>query len=305
MPLAICNTTVDDSGLELVQHGTTDFPIACYHDDLGETEVPWHWHEELEAAIITEGCAIVAAGNKKYTVNAGEGFFVNSGILHGAWDVDASGSRFHSMVFHPRLVGGSIDSVFYQNYIMPLQQNHGLESLHLTPDVPWQAKALEEMEQAWQDCVHEPAGYEFKVRNALSELIFLLQSNIPAVRQPLSSKAMRNGERIKLMLQYIHDHFADELNTGKIAESAAISESECLRCFRATIGTTPIQYVRQYRIQHAAQLLANTQEPVADIAAQCGFQDISYFTKTFRELKGVVPTEYRRENTYMSKGEQR
>ena len=302
MSLAICNTTVDEHGLELVQHGTTDFPIACYHDNLGEMEVPWHWHEELEAAVITEGCALVAAGNEKYTVHAGEGIVINSGILHGAWDVDASGCRFHSMVFHPRLVGGSIDSVFYQNYIIPLQQNRNLESLHLKPEVPWQTKVLEAVESAWQACVNEPDGYEFRVRNELSDMVFLLQSNLPAVRQTISSKVLRNGERIKLMLQYIHDSFAEELNTAKIAESASISESECLRCFRATIGTTPIQYVRKYRIQRAAQLLAGTREQIADIATQCGFQDISYFTKTFREIMGVVPTEYRRENEKGTEG---
>lgn len=293
MSLAICNTTVDEQGLELVQHGTTDFPIACYHDNLGEMEVPWHWHEELEAAVITEGCSVVAAGNEKYTVHAGEGFVINSGILHGAWDVDASGCRFHSMVFHPRLVGGSIDSVFYQKYIIPLIQNHNLESLHLKPEIPWQARVLDAVENTWQACVNEPAGYEFQVRRELSDMVYLLQSRLPADRPSVSNKAMRNGERIKLMLQYIHDYFAEELSTAKIAESASLSESECLRCFRATIGTTPIQYVRRYRIQRAAQLLTGTQEQISDIATQCGFQDVSYFTKTFREIKGVVPTEYR------------
>lgn len=295
MSLAICNTTVDEHGLELVQHGTTDFPIACYHDNLGETEVPWHWHEELEAAVVTEGCAVVAAGNEKYTVPAGEGFVINSGILHGAWDVDASGCRFHSLVFHPRLVGGSIDSVFYQKYIIPFQQNRNLVSLHLKPKIPWQAQVLDAIENAWQACVNEPDGYEFQVRKELSDMVYLLQSRLPADSPSVSSKAMRNGERIKLMLQYIHDSFAEELSTAKIAESASVSESECLRCFRATIGTTPIQYVRRYRIKRAAQLLTNTQEQISDIATQCGFQDVSYFTKTFREIKGVVPSEYRRQ----------
>lgn len=294
MALAACKTIVDSKGRELTQHGTTAFPIACYHDDLSQGEVPWHWHEELEAVVIAEGCTVVAAGSGKYTVRAGEGFFVNASILHGAWDLESSGCRFHSLVFHPRLVGGSIDSVFYQNYVQNLIENQALESILLTPAVPWQAQSLAAIEDAWQAGVYEPAGYEFKVRNALSELIFLLQNNMPAIRQAPSGKTLRNGERIKIMLQYIHDNYDDGLSTGKIAESAAISESECLRCFLATIGTTPIQYVRQYRIQQAAKLLTATQEQIAEIATRCGFQDVSYFTKTFREMKGCVPTEYRR-----------
>lgn len=294
MAIADCKTTVDSRGRELVQHGTVAFPIACYHDDLGRGEVPWHWHEEFEAVVISEGCCTVAAGKEKYIIRAGEGFFVNSGILHGCWDRENSACRFHSLVFHPRLVGGSLDSVFYQNYVQPLSENQALESIHLRPELPWQKQVLDNIETAWQAGVRESFGYEFAVRSALSEAVLLLQANVPRARNHSSAKALRDGERIKRMLQYIHTHCAEELDMAGIAASAAVSESECLRCFRTTIGTTPIRYVRQYRIQQAAQLLCTTEERIGDISVSCGFQDISYFTKTFRELKGCAPAEYRK-----------
>ncbi len=294
MALAPCNTTVDHTNRELVEHGTTAFPIACYHDDLGKEEVPWHWHEELEAVVVASGCCTVAAGKEKFLVRAGEGFFVNSGILHGCWDLDGSGCRFHSLVFHPRLVGGSLDSVFYQNYILPLTENHQLEGIHLTPGISWQKEALQAIEDTWQAGVSEPFGYEFRMRSCLSELVLLLTGNVSRSRQVLSPKAIRDGERIKTMLQYIHDHCAEPLDTRSIAASASLSESECLRCFRSAIGTTPIQYVRQYRISQAAQLLTTTDDRIADIAERCGFGDVSYFTKTFREIKGCAPMQYRR-----------
>lgn len=301
MALSLCLTSVDSRGRELAQHGTADFPIACYHDDLGEAYVPWHWHEELEAVLISEGCCTVAAGNDKHIVRAGEGFFVNSGVLHGCWDLDDSGCRFHSLVFHPRLVGGSLGSVYYQKYVLPLVENHDVESLHLKPEIPWQRTALEAIECAWQACYAEPEGYEFRVRSALSKLVLELHENLPPARKFPRDKAFRDGERMKAMLQYIHDNFTEELNTAKIASSAAISESECLRCFRNTIGTTPIKYLRQYRLQQACMLLSTTREKIADISQQCGFQDVSYFTKTFREQKGMVPSEYR--NLHQKTGE--
>ena len=61
------------------------------------------------------------------------------------------------------------------------------------------------------------------------------------------------------------------------------------------VGTTPIQYVKQLRIQKAAELLASTDQRIADIGAACGFQEMSYFAKTFRELKGRTPSRYRAE----------
>lgn len=294
MAIAECNMTVDSNQRELVEHGTTAFPIACYHDDLSKYTVPWHWHEEWEAGIILKGTGLFSAGNEKFVLHAGEGFFVNSQILHGCGDLEDSCSQYHSIVFHPRLVGGSLDSVFYQNYILPLVNNHALEGLHLKPTIPWQREFLEKVEQAWQACAGEAFGYEFMVRNTLSDMLLLLQQNIPDSQKQPSPKQQRDAERIKIMLQFIHDHCADELTTDRIAQQVSISESECLRCFRATIGTTPIRYVRQHRIQKAVQLLTTTELPVSAIAESCGFQDMSYFTKTFRDMKGCAPTVFRR-----------
>lgn len=294
MALGVCDSVVDNNGRELLQHGTAGFPVACYHDDLEKNEVPWHWHEEWEAAVITEGCAVVTAGNRKYTIHAGEGFFINSEVLHDARKTGLSNCRFHSIVFKPGLVGGSMDSIYFQNYVHPLLTNHALESLFLSPAVPWQTQALKTIEEAWQYCATEPDGYEFKVRDALSELVFLLQNNLPSDSQIPSAKAMRNGQRIKEMLTFIHNHFNEELNTAMIAASVSVSESECLRCFRNTIGTTPIQYLRRYRIQRACRMLQTTPALIADIAHVCGFQDLSYFTKTFREIKGCTPGEFRK-----------
>ena len=80
----------------------------------------------------------------------------------------------------------------------------------------------------------------------------------------------------------------------EIAGSASLSESECLRCFHNTIGTTPIQYLKSYRIKKAAELLSNTERKIVDIGMACGFQDMSYFAKAFRGIYGCTPSEYRR-----------
>lgn len=294
MAISGCNTTVNREKRELVQHGTAAFPVACYQDDLRRDEVPWHWHEELEAGVIAKGQIRLAAGGQSRVIGAGQGFFVNSQVLHGCWEEAPSDGVIHSLVFHPRLVGGSIDSVFFQSYVQPLAENAALEAVIFTPETPWHRAALEQISRAWDACAREPAGYEFRVRDALSELVLLLQSNAPAAQRQPGAKALRDGGRIKQMLEYVHAHFAEDLDTACIARAAAISESECLRCFRATIGTTPIQYVRQYRVQAAARRLAAGDEKIALVAAGCGFSDVSYFTKTFREMKGCTPAEYRK-----------
>ena len=292
--------TTEKSGLktdknqrELIEHGNALFPIACYHDNLSENEVMWHWHEELEAIFITQGSALVTAGNENFTIKAGEGVFVNSGVLHSLKASETETCRFHSIVFHPRLVCGGTDSVFFQKYMEPVIGCATFKCVHLRPDMPWQKLCIDSTEIAWQLCIYKTLGYEFKVRNALSDIAFNLWSHLPVIQKRPDAKVLRDSERIKAMLQFIHKNHGSDINTKMIADSVMISESECLRCFHTTINTTPIQYLKQYRIQQAAHMLVFSSDKIADIAVKCGFQDMSYFTKTFKQLKGCVPTEYR------------
>ena len=63
---------------------------------------------------------LAAAAGEKYTLAEGDGLFINAGVLHADWPLAAGRCRLHSVVFHPRLVGGSPDSVFWQKYLQPL-----------------------------------------------------------------------------------------------------------------------------------------------------------------------------------------
>ena len=287
-----CLTEVDSTRRELVSHGTAAWPVACYYDDFSHTELPWHWHDELELAVLIEGSATFAVGSGKLSMEEGEGIFVNAGVLHAAWG-NTPACSFRSVVFHPRLVGGSVEGAIYQNYVLPLIQNAALECVRFSREIPWQARALELLETAWQCNEQGRPGYEFRVRGTLSELVALLWENLPQL-QVRPGKPLRDVSRIKQMLAFIHEHYGEALTVGDIAGAASLSDSECLRCFRATIGVPPKRYLRDYRIQRAAQLLTETGLPVAAVAEQCGFSDVSYFTKTFRQLRGTAPAAYRR-----------
>lgn len=293
MPVSACNITIDQHGREVARHGSPAFPIACYQDDLSISQISWHWHEELEAIIVSEGTLLLGCGSEQYIVHGGEAFFINSGVLHGCWAYQSSRCRIYSIVFHPRLVGGAQDSIFFQKYLHPIMENRICGSLLLSPQIPWQAAVIDHIDSAWRSVNYQPPGYEFDVWNHLSAMILQLHNNLPAGSREENQKSQRNAQRIKGMLQFIHDHYAGKISVAEIAQSVSISESECLRCFRNTVQLTPNQYLRQYRIRQAANLLVSTEEKISAIAHACGFDDLSFFAKTFRELKGVSPSDYR------------
>ena len=66
-----------------------------------------------------------------------------------------------------------------------------------------------------------------------------------------------------------------------------------LRTFRAVVGMTPHQYVLRPRLHRAALLLRRTTQPVAGIAFDCGFGDLSTFNRRFKRVMGASPSEYR------------
>ena len=293
MPLSICNITLDAHGQELERHGTSAFPIACYDDDIAAAPVPWHWHEDLEAIVVTEGSLLLGCGGEQYILHTGEGFFINTGVLHGCWDARSSRCRLHSIVFHPRLVGGTPDSVYFQKYLQPLMEKRISGNLFLSPETPWQAAIIDHIQATWESVNYEPPGYEFDARHHLSKIIRLLHDNLPAADREHDQKSQRDALRIKGMLQFIHDHYPEKITVSEIAQSVSVSESECLRCFRSTVQLPPNQYLRQYRIRQAENLLASTEEKISAVAHACGFDDLSFFAKTFRDLKGVSPSDYR------------
>ncbi len=285
----VCQTNA--KGQELSEHGTALFPVACYVDHLPEITIPWHWHGEFEATFVIEGQATISTDAEVFTVRAGDAFFINAGALHE--ERSAEGCVLSPVVFHPRLVGGSIDSVFWQSFVQPLLGDRCFKAIHFDRALPWHDAVIQSIHDAWHACVNEPPGYPLAVRESLSKVVFQIAQYRSANIQTPSEKLLRDAARIKCMLQYIQEHLSEPLTIRQIAHSANISESECLRCFRATIGTTPIQYVKRFRVHRAAHLLTSTDEKIVQIGMQCGFQEMSYFSKIFRELQGCTPTEYR------------
>lgn len=295
MALSECTpVSTDHRGRELVTHGTALFPVACYHDNISRQPVTWHWHEELEALVVRSGTARVGVNGGEYHLGPGDGLFINTGVLHSVWDEGEETCLLDSAVFHPRLVGGGMDSILWQKYLEPLLSDRCRPCVVLSGGGGWESEAAEAVLGAWQACAREAEGFEFQVRERLSRLIFLLAQNVSWAEAAPSRRALLDAERTKRMLQYIQEHYREEVTLAEVAASANLSKSECLRCFRQMTGSTPIQYVRQVRVQRAVELLMTTDWMVVDICHECGFQVVSYFAKTFREIMGCTPGVYRR-----------
>lgn len=174
---------------------------------------------------------------------------------------------------------------------MPVITAPQIELIALYPDHPSQKRILDRIQAAFQFSGQE-FGYEVKLREALAEIwLALLELSAPELEK--KEKQDKNNDRLKLMLVYIHEHYAEKISIPELAAAAFLSERECYRIFRDYLHMTPVEYMVNYRLQAACQMLAKGQESVTSISHACGLGSSSYFGKIFREQKGCTPMEYR------------
>ena len=293
MALSVSVDRVDETGRELLSYGTEDFPIAFFDDDLTKVSVPYHWHDELEIVIITEGAARMRIAGSEFALKAGDGYFCNSGILHAEILTTPTGHQ-HALVFSPKLIAQPNDLV-WKNYIVPVLGNTQIPFLWLKASVPWQKEILRLAETAWYHGAYDAKDYPIDVRFSLSKAFSYIVEHMADMEKEThyTSAFQRDELRIKKALVYIEKNYSANITLNDVASSANISTSTCLRLFTTVLGTTPIKYLMTFRIQKAAEELKRTNgRTISEIAYSCGFSDASYFNRCFRREHGVTPSDY-------------
>ncbi|MNP38977.1 Bifunctional transcriptional activator/DNA repair enzyme AdaA [compost metagenome] len=102
-------------------------------------------------------------------------------------------------------------------------------------------------------------------------------------------------ERIKNVLNYIHEHYPEPLKLKDLASEINMSEGHFCRFFKQMVQKTPIDYMNNYRIQKACKLLENSNQKMVDIAMDVGFDNLSYFITVFKQHKKSTPSQYRKQ----------
>src|SRR5262245_36111697 len=87
--------------------------------------------------------------------------------------------------------------------------------------------------------------------------------------------------------------YAQPLNVAKLARFTHTSEAHFIRTFKATFGETPHRYLQRRRVERAMFLLRQTDRSVTEISLDVGFLSLGTFSRTFREIVGESPSEYR------------
>ena len=274
-------------------HGTKDDPFSTYHikNEGRSFQIPVHWHDELEIIYVKSGFLTVSISGENYIGTPGDAFVVSPGNLHfmgsQAGEVD-----YFTFLFPLEYISFCTDDMLDDKLLTPLKNGH----LMIRPRIKDAAKEL--CEQLAEIYMAKNDEKKLEIAVQIKTKIILLQFILEMWKKGFVIENDTSGRNTieKEMVSYIQQNFTGKISLREFGEQFHLSEKYISRYFKEHFHITLSQYVTYLRLEHAKQLLQDTDIPVTDVAIQSGYQNVSYFIRSFQKAYAVSPLKYRKNN---------
>ncbi len=230
-----------------------------------------HWHEHLEIHYVLKGEAEIRCGDSRFLISKGDTLVINSAELH-QWL--GGHYQYICVILPPSFT--KYREAFFENHI----QDEGI------------GKCMEKILEAYQS---DSPAKDLIFQGCAYLLLSILHESythklIRNTKEYFSQKKVLNR-----VIEHLHDNYSQEINLEKMAEMLYVSKYHFCHLFKEETGKTLKEYVNDLRINKAVDLLSSTDMSMMEIADICGFNDSNYFSRVFRQVKGISPTEYKKQ----------
>ena len=274
-------------------HGTKDDPFSTYHiENAGRSfQIPVHWHDEFEIIYVRSGFLTVSISGESYIGKTGDAFVVSPGNLH-LMGSQTGTVDYYTFLFPLKYISFRTDDMLDEKLLEPLNSGH----LMICPGVNDTAKELCEQLIKIYEAKNDES--ESKITTQVRTKIILLQFILEMWKKGFVIENDTSGRNTveKEMVSYIQQNFTGKISLREFGEQFHLSEKYISRYFKEHFHITLSQYVTYLRLEHAKQLLQDTDIPVTDVAMQSGYQNVSYFIRSFQKAYAVSPLKYRKNN---------
>ena len=286
-----------DNMRELLPHGTAMFPLMVHefttNPQLFE-RLNCHWHEEIEFLVVTEGEADFHINDRSYHVKTGDLVIVHPNFLHSATAVDNLPFQFFAIVFHTSLLDSYFNDSIQQNYLSPVYRNEIKLKEYISPSDGWTLQVRDLLYQIRTLYAEHDACFELRIKSCLFELWYLLFTHCSDGTAAVHKDNDYHIHRLKSVMTYLEENYASKITISELASIMGLCERQFCRFFKSMTRMSAIDYLNHYRITQSINLLTNTDKSVSEIAGLCGFNNISYYNKTFLKYMHMTPTNYRK-----------
>ena len=236
-----------------------------------------HWHEHIELLYFLDGGCEMLVGGERFVAKAGDLAVVNSSEVHSF--VAVGSARYLCVLIYPAFFSDvDIGGVRIKSHI---------KKDDFVGDI---------FSKMWREAGSDDVGADMMLKSHTYNLMAYLVRNfsVPRLTDEEYMKEARQLKRLASVMDMINNSYRDRISTRDLAAAAYMTESHFCRFFKSMTGVSAVRYINDLRIERAALLLIETQDPVSQIAAEVGFEDVNYFSRIFRSLRGMSPTEYRK-----------
>lgn len=273
-------------------HGTKDDPFSTYHirDVNRAFQIPVHWHDELEIIYVKRGSLNVNIAGESYVGKPGDAFVVSPGNLHFMGSQTGK-VDYYTFLFPIKYITFNAEDMLDREVLEPL--NSGRHMIH-----PQIGKTAGDICEELID-IHQLKNSEAeqKIAAQLKTKMTLLQFILKMWQEGFIKDNATSGRNTieKEMVSYIQQNYTEKISLKEFGSQFHLSEKYISRYFKEHFHITLSQYVNHLRLEHARQLLQDTALPITEVAMQSGYQNVSYFIRSFKETYGVPPLKYRKE----------
>ena len=268
------------------RYTTIPFAIhrACYAE--GTHEVITHYHREIELIAITDGAADFYIDSKCYRAEKGDVLIIPPYALHRVCTPGDTVTSYDCICFDLKLLCDE-------------NLKNGLESQslsvmpHIRTDSAFCGGLREHIRTAMAACESGGEGWELEAVGSISLTFSLLKKN-QAVSQKF--EASKESDFVRKVMTYIQQNLSSPITSRDVAAELYMTHSYFCRLFKKTFGCPFANYVLTYKLEKARICLISSTLSVTDIAFCHGFNNCSYFGKTFKERFHASPHAYRKKH---------
>ncbi|MDE7325257.1 MAG: AraC family transcriptional regulator [Lachnospiraceae bacterium] len=284
--------------IENIVHRTASRPFSLYRTVVGRGDpcaLYLHCHPEAEIFYLEQGAVEFQVENRSFLLKTGEGIFIPPNQIHTATNkTDETLSCCHrAFVFDLDLLEQNLPP-YCQIYFAPLKLWRTDCIYPVTLDKKENSRLLALFPSIFS--LPEPGlkleQYELSLIGTLflcwQELYNLCFSRL---NRSVSDNALRR--EIQKSLDFLQENFSDSFTLSELSKRAGLSESYFSHSFKSCTGHTPFEYLNRLRIVKSCEMLIRTDKKITEIASLCGFNNISYFNRTFHKIMGISPSGYR------------
>ncbi|MBD3239618.1 MAG: helix-turn-helix domain-containing protein [Chitinivibrionales bacterium] len=287
-----------DPTLRMRERMEDDYPLVVM--SLEQENIAPHGHDFVELVYVNAGSGVHEHAGRRYPIFAGDCFAVLPGERHGY----AQGRDLHitNVLFVPELLRHHASDLTHTTgfvrffAIEPLfrRETAFRHKLHLSASAQQTVRKL--CAQLGRELRMRESGYKSLCTGLLLQLVVFVSRCFDKSIQSSTVREDFDGKQsmVQAAIAYLESNYADDVRVDDIARSAFISPSRLSHVFKDTTGMSLMDYLTQIRIDRAQQLLAETDESITAISFELGIQSPTYFTRLFRRMTGVSPSEYRK-----------